>query len=216
MEQTTRREVISAGIAAGALLLSGTGPAFAKRITFQDFTHLIETFVKANSDRIARAYGSRGGWEKWLQTELGGAITEMDPTYDVSREQPVYKNARETVDFVFNGPFKENPSLSIDQNTILIELKCQSLYTDADLKALMLGDMTKLSKSNLNDRYQAASHPPQRYVIGASLVERNDMKGFQTFVIPTPHSMTTRSETKNPPGKSADQAAWVYWAQVTS
>jgi hypothetical protein len=216
MEQTTRRDVISAGIAAGALLLSGTGPASAKQITFKDFMHLIEAFVKANSERIARAYGSRGGWEKWLQTELGGAITDEDSTYEVSREQPVYKNSRETVDFLFNGPFKENPHVSIGQNTILIELKCQSLYSDADLKTLMLGDMTKLSKSNLNDQYQAALHPPQRYAIGASLVERNDMKGFQSLVIPTPHSMTTRSETKNPPAKSADQAAWVYWAQVTS
>ena len=217
MEQTTRREVISAGIAAGALLLSGTGPASAKQITFQDFMNLIATFVKENSERIARAYGSRGGWEKWLQTELGGAITEKDSTYEVSREQPVYKNSKETVDFLFNGPFKENPNVSIDQNTILIELKCQSLFTGTDLKTLMLSDVTKLSKSNLNDKFQAASHLPQRYALGASLVERKDMgANFKSFVIPTPHPMTTRSDTKNPSTKSADQAAWIYWTPVTN
>lgn len=179
---------------------------------------LIEAFVKANSDRIARAYGSRGGWEKWLQTELGGAITDKDQTYEVSREQSVYKNSRETVDFVFNGPFKENPNVKIDQNTVLIELKCQSLYTDVDLKTLMLGDVAKLSKSNLNDKYQAAPSPPQRYALGVSLVERKDLKeaGFKTFTIPTSHPMTSRSDAKNPPSKSADQAAWVYWIQVTN
>jgi len=209
MDQITRRNVIGVGIATGAMLLSGVRPARAASPTFKDFLDFLDAYIVKNHDEIISAGASRGGGEKWLQTELAIWILKQDKTYDLSREQPVYKNKQLTVDFQFNGPYKENNNLPVTANTFLVEMKCQSLYSKK-LKDLMDDDAKKLRTEVLDPRYQ---HYARRYIVGLTLQGgQQDLKEYeflQKFLQPA-----TRNDTKSG-SKSSDRAAWVYYQEIT-
>jgi hypothetical protein len=211
MEHLNRRNIIAGGIATGALLLSGVRQAAAKQVTIKDFTQVITGYIQAQPDRIVSAFASRGGWEKWLQAELAAVLVNTDHTYDFSREERVYQNANQTVDFLFNGPGKDNPNARVDGNTMLIELKCESLYSQAkDLEAMMDDDANKLRTSNLKNGFQQT----QRYVFGVGIQPHKGIR-YKEVAVNFPRS--TRAFTKGSQSNAAQdyQTTWIYYAQVT-
>lgn len=174
MDRITRRNVIGAGVATGALLLSGVRPAFAAPpLTWTQFTQHLNDYMAANFEEVRSACCSPGGWEKWFQTELALWIVKQDSTYDVWRERHVYIKPLDSVDFLFNdgGSFP-----------LLIELKCQTFHsafsknkadyedqTSTVFLKLLADDEQKLEKKYLKDQYKKAA----RYVVGATMEDLN-------------------------------------------
>jgi hypothetical protein len=200
MDQISRRNVIGAGIATGALLLSGARPAFAApQVTWPLFTGFLNNYMSDNFDRVTRACSSPGGWEKWLQTELAIWIVQKDSTYDVWRERHVYIDNQYSVDFLFNDD-SEHGSIPL-----LVELKCQTHnsafsknkadyqnQTSTSFKNLLAIDEKKLTKKYLNDKYKSA----RRYVVAATL-ENLDLGGYNQLPYLTQQATNNNAKNNN-------------------
>lgn len=157
----TRREAMVAGTAmaaAGLVGLGGVTPAAADKVSYDAFKMIVVDFVDKQAKRIQDASNARGGWEKWLQTELAMEIMRAHarnntPPQFEREVGGVYVNDADSVDFLCNGPTRDNPNANVTRDTYLVELKCGSTYTP-NLKAELEKDLKKLS--NLTSLYANA------------------------------------------------------------
>lgn len=77
---------------------------------------------------IEQAFRMKGGWEGWLQVELGLQL-EATGQAIVEREQHVYKNNLQKTDMVITSLGSQPPIRTI------VEFKCESLAQDCVLDA---------------------------------------------------------------------------------
>ena len=80
---------------------------------------------------IRRAFAMKGGWEAWLQVELGLNLANEQYTTNVQREQLVY-NGAQRADIVIDSRLPIGGAHFVMHRTI-IELKCESQYQDCIL-----------------------------------------------------------------------------------
>ena len=85
--------------------------------------YTIYKWVHKRCSDIRNAFWMRGGWEGWLQVELG--LWLMEAGFAVEREMHVFKNARQAADMIVRH---EN----FEGATIIIELKCEGWFQDFD------------------------------------------------------------------------------------
>lgn len=75
---------------------------------------------------VEKAFFLKGGWEGWTQVEL--TLFLLDRGYDVLREEAIYVNRNERVDFLINSTFPLYDNIA----PIAIELKCQRAIASSE------------------------------------------------------------------------------------
>ena len=120
----------------------------SKEIDDQTFIDYVEEWLKEKESDIASRWPQKGGWEGWAQSEIFSFIIKKDSTYDILREQNVYKNSRQKADFLLNN------SLTVNKK-VVIELKCQSFENAKNFGKELTKDKNKLIK-DLNPSYSGA------------------------------------------------------------
>ena len=81
-----------------------------------------QDLIAKNPEAIIENYLQKGGWEGWAQVELERKYKTLPGLEWVLREQNIYEEKREAVDFL----------ISSDSGLFCIELKCESLFQSAE------------------------------------------------------------------------------------
>ena len=84
----------------------------------------IYQWAQAKQLDITRAFAMKGGWEGWLQVELGLYLAKQQYILGVDREKHVFDNANQKADLYITSNPPAGP------HKIVIELKCESQYQD--------------------------------------------------------------------------------------
>lgn len=117
-------------------------------IYFDNFANEILQWCTTAAGRFKMFWPLKGGWEAWVQAEVAAYLLHQNSAYDVLREQPIYQNGRQSVDWLLN-----DSSMSV-VNKIAIELKCQSLGNSQAFIQGVQHDIVKLNIGNLKPEYQ--------------------------------------------------------------
>ena len=88
------------------------------------FAFNIYAWAQEKHRDIKAAFNMKGGWEGWLQVELGLWLEQKG--FEVEREQHVFKNTRQAADMIVTSPNSQGK----DPVRTIVELKCESLFQD--------------------------------------------------------------------------------------
>lgn len=96
-----------------------------------DFLRIVGGWIEKNEQKIRNMWPQKGGWEEWAKTDIYDDIVQLDSSYDILREQPIFTGGRDA-DFLLNHS-------SGTSQQVGIEMKCQSFenykkFTDGLLK----------------------------------------------------------------------------------
>lgn len=115
-------------------------------INFNDFATGVTQWCEQRSPFFRDLWVLHGGWEAWIQADLAAFLLKKNTTYDILREQSVYQNNRQKVDWLFNDS-------GMEIQKILIELKAQSFRNAQNFIPGMQSDIDKLRENNVKFEY---------------------------------------------------------------
>ena len=119
----------------------------------QVYNSLSNWIDSLNPQKLDSLWPLKGGWEGWAQVDYAAFTYKADSTIDLLREQPIFINDRQKVDWLFN-----DESASVTKEKIAIELKCESLPQWERSKNYFIGalqdDEQKLNVVNLKAGYK--------------------------------------------------------------
>lgn len=102
---------------------------------------------------IEKAWALQGGWEGWLQVELGVALagpatTMGGKTLIARREVAAYRDSplslsKKRADLVID----EEDARGTVMHRVLLEIKCESLYNKDNFRKAVLADVEKITTS---------------------------------------------------------------------
>lgn len=135
------------------------------------FAFCIYAWAQKRRNDIKSAFNMKGGWEGWLQVELGLWLQQNG--FEVKREERVFKNPLQAADMIVTS---RNPQGGDPVHTI-VELKCEGLFQDFVMNKLepdesrqkgtkpnfatrMEKDLEKIGYvgSNIRDEYRGISY----------------------------------------------------------
>src|SRR5688500_14729149 len=102
MELSKRDLVLGAAGIAG--LAAAATPRRAQAFAVMSPANVVAVthgWVTSNVERVSAAWASKGGWEKWLQTELDMEM-QSNSYVDFERETDDPYGTRQTADFLLN------------------------------------------------------------------------------------------------------------------
>ncbi len=124
-------------------------------LDFNTFATLVVDWCEYRQLEFSKLFPLKGGWEAWTQADWAAYALSQNSTYEILREQPIYTNAYQRVDWLFN-----NDAATVQK--VAIELKCQSFENQNTFIAGLQDDINKLQPGNLNANYVGC----QRGVMG--------------------------------------------------
>ena len=114
-------------------------------LSHEKFLKLVRSWIIVNVNSIKNMWPQKGGWESWAQAEIFNYVITENSTYDILREQHVYRNSALAADFLLNKN-------SARGSRVIVELKCQSLENHKNFSYGIESDAKKLCKE-LSDTY---------------------------------------------------------------
>ena len=109
----------------------------------QGFINATHDWCQQRANSFKYYWPLKGGWEAWVQADLAAYILSRDTTIDILREQPIYTNNRQRVDWLFNDNATEIEKLAV-------ELKCQSFDNRNAFISGLQDDIAKLQYNRKN------------------------------------------------------------------
>jgi hypothetical protein len=109
-----------------------------------NFVAAIQQWAAFRNDQFRHYWPVKGGWEGWVQVDLTAFILSHDPTVEILREQPIFRNPRRQVDLLLNA--YQPPA-----QQIAVEIKAQSLENQGSFVDGVVKDLEKLDR--VNDAY---------------------------------------------------------------
>jgi hypothetical protein len=87
--------------------------------TTDTFQEAAAAWAGQRNDSLKNNWVVKGGWEGWIQVDLVAFILSKDSSFEILREQPIYKAPRRKVDLLLNTNLPT-------KNQIAVEIKAES------------------------------------------------------------------------------------------
>lgn len=116
-------------------------------LDFNTFATLVVDWCELRQNQFKLMFPLKGGWEAWTQADWAAFALNQNSTYDILREQAIYANPNQRVDWLLN-----DNAATIQK--IAIELKCQSFENRNVFTTGLQADIDKLQQGNLKPAYQ--------------------------------------------------------------
>jgi hypothetical protein len=117
-------------------------------ITYDQYANFLLEWCKFRGDSLKNYFPLKGGWEAWVQADYAAYVLSYDSTVDILREVPIYNNAQQRCDWLYN-----NTSVNVTDK-IAIEIKCQSFDNRDAFTAGVAADIAKLNQNNIRPSFK--------------------------------------------------------------